>query len=135
MTEAEAELSRRIGLRLRAARQARRFSLVELAARTNGHYSKSRISNYEQGLRRLSVEGAECLAEALGNVNAAYLLCVNEDEATNFTQDELLLLDLFRETDVVSKRFLLICAEAVKRCTPPPPEVDRGAAGESGLRA
>jgi len=82
MTEAEAELSHRIGLRLRAARQARRFSLAELAARTNGHYSKSRISNYEQGLRRISVEGAECLAKALGNVNAAYLLCVNDDEAT-----------------------------------------------------
>ena len=135
MTDTEIELTRQIGERLRAARQARRFSLAELAARTKGVYSKSRISNYEQGLRRLSVEGAHCLAEALGNVSAAYLLCVNEDKATEFSPDELLLLDLFRENDAVSKRFLLICAEAVKHYTPPQSAGDQGGVEERGSSA
>ena len=44
-----------------------------MAERTDGAYSKSRISNYEQGLRRLSVEAAQVVGAALGNVMGAYL--------------------------------------------------------------
>jgi len=42
------------------------LSLSQLAALTDGLYSKSRISNYEQGLRRPSIEAARTLAAALG---------------------------------------------------------------------
>ncbi|WP_295541173.1 helix-turn-helix domain-containing protein [uncultured Thiohalocapsa sp.] len=128
MNDSEQELTRRIGLRLRAARHARRLSLAELAELTDGVYSKSRISNYEQGIRRLSVEGAQSLARALGNVSAAYLLCLNEDEATSFTEDELLLLDVFRQVDAPSRRFVLTCAEAVQHQPPPSPAGNRGRA-------
>lgn len=46
-----------IGLRLRTEHQRRRLSLSQLAARTDDTLSKSRISNYEQGIRRLGLEG------------------------------------------------------------------------------
>ncbi|WP_367268205.1 helix-turn-helix domain-containing protein [uncultured Thiohalocapsa sp.] len=52
--------------------------MKDLAERTDGAYSKSRISNYEQGLRRLSVEAAQAVGAALGNVMGAYLLCLHE---------------------------------------------------------
>ena len=48
----EMDLSTKIGLRLRAARNAQKLPLSALAARTGGALSRSRISNYEQGLRR-----------------------------------------------------------------------------------
>lgn len=79
MTKPEHTLNHAMGARLRAARQERSLSLSQLAEETGGEYSKSRISNYEQGLRRMSVEAALALAKALGNVTAAYLLCVDDD--------------------------------------------------------
>jgi transcriptional regulator with XRE-family HTH domain len=88
-----------MGARLRAARQDRGLSLSGLAEETGGHYSKSRISNYEQGLRRMSVEAALALAEALGNVSAAHLLCVEEDATAARNPDEIRLLTAFRAKD------------------------------------
>jgi transcriptional regulator with XRE-family HTH domain len=82
MKDADRALTKAIGERLRAARHARGLSLSALAALTDGLYSKSRISNYEQGLRRLNSEGAEVLAAALGNVTAAQLLGLDEEDAT-----------------------------------------------------
>ena len=48
----DGDLAHSISARLRAARQARGVSLSQLSALTDGALSKSRISNYEQGLRR-----------------------------------------------------------------------------------
>ena len=59
--------------------------------------SKSRISNYEQGLQRLGIEEAQALARALGTVSAVYLLCL-DDEAF-LVVEELKLLRCFRGTD------------------------------------
>lgn len=81
MNDADRALKKAIGERLRAARHARGLSLSALAALTDGLYSKSRISNYEQGLRRLNNEGAEVLAAALGNVTAAQLLGLDEEDS------------------------------------------------------
>jgi transcriptional regulator with XRE-family HTH domain len=115
MTEAEQALNRAIGERLRAARQARGLSLSELGRLTGGQYGKSRISNYEQGLRRLGIEGALALAEALGNVSAAHLLCVEEGADEVLAADELRLLDAFRRTDEDGRRRVLDCADGVSR--------------------
>jgi transcriptional regulator with XRE-family HTH domain len=70
------ELSRseQIGLRLASTRIRHGWSIEELAQHTNGAISKSRISNFEAGLRRPDIEIAEILATAFGDVSAAWLL-------------------------------------------------------------
>ena len=96
-TEAENELTREIGERLRYARHSKGLSLGQLSELTGGALSKSRISNYEQGIRRLSIEAARLLAEAFGTCTPAYLLCV--DGAMNLTADEIDLIQTYRQTD------------------------------------
>jgi transcriptional regulator with XRE-family HTH domain len=113
ITDSERALNREIGARLRAARQARRLSLTELAALTGGLYSRSRISNYEQGIRRLSNEGAEEMAAALGNVTAAHLLCLDKDGEQMLSADEQQLVDAFRRTDDDGRRRVLGIAGCV----------------------
>ena len=78
--------------RFRAAREARGLGLSQLSALTDGALSKSRISNYEQGLRRLSAEPAHILALALGNVSSDYLLCGEERPGEDHDEERLLLL-------------------------------------------
>ena len=72
------DLTKRIGQRLRAARQDQKLSLSELSGRTES-LSKSRISNYEQGTRRPSLEVAEQLASLLG-VKVTWLLVIEESK-------------------------------------------------------
>ncbi|NBC14985.1 MAG: helix-turn-helix domain-containing protein, partial [Gammaproteobacteria bacterium] len=119
MTDSELELTRDIGRRLRAARHERGLSLSELAALTDGLYSKSRISNYEQGLRRPSIEAAQVLAEALVIVSAAQLLGVEGGEGNALSAEEMRLLDAFRRVDADWRRRLLDIAEAVQLEPPP----------------
>jgi len=119
MTDSEHELTRDIGHRLRAARHERGLSLSELAALTDGLYSKSRISNYEQGIRRPSIEAAQVLAEALVIVSAAQLLGVEGGEGNALSAEETRLLDAFRRVDADWRRRLLDIAEAVQLDPPP----------------
>jgi transcriptional regulator with XRE-family HTH domain len=97
MPRTSADLSMLIGSRLRAARKALGLSLTDLAARTGGALTKSRISNYEQGLRRMGVEEARMLATALGTVSAAYLLCL--EDSGFLVEEEQRLLERYRRTD------------------------------------
>lgn len=108
----------RIGARLRAARRAGGQTLAELARRTGDIYSRSRISNYEQGLRRLSVEAAIALADALGTVSAAHLLELEANGPAMISADEQRLLAAFRRTDNDGRRRVLDCAGAVVATTP-----------------
>lgn len=101
------DLTKRIGQRLRAARHAQRLSLAELSSRTRS-LSKSRISNYEQGIRRMGIEEAQELAWALGNVTPAYLLCL--DDLGPFSDQELELIRHFRRTDERGREMLLALA-------------------------
>ena len=119
MTDSELELTREIGRRLRAARQERGLSLSQLAALTDGLYSKSRISNYEQGLRRPSIEAARTLAEALLIVSAVQLLGLEGGEDDALSKDEKRLLDAFRRADADWRCRLLDIAEAVQLNPPP----------------
>ncbi|NBC15057.1 MAG: helix-turn-helix domain-containing protein, partial [Gammaproteobacteria bacterium] len=91
MADSERELTREIGQRVRAARHERGLSLAQLAALTDGLYSKSRISNYEQGLRRPSIEAARTLADALVIVSAAQLLGVEGGEDNALSAGEMRL--------------------------------------------
>jgi hypothetical protein len=80
---------------------------------TDGAYSKSRISNYGQGLRRLSVEAAQTLAEVLGVVSAAHLLFV-EDDPPALSDEETELLGSFPAADAEGRAWLLACARRAR---------------------
>jgi transcriptional regulator with XRE-family HTH domain len=95
-TEPVADLTHRIGARLRQARHDLGLSLSELAECT-GCYSKSRISNYEQGLRRMGLEESLILASALGTVSATWLLCL--DDTPTLAAQEAELIGRYRATD------------------------------------
>jgi transcriptional regulator with XRE-family HTH domain len=110
MTETESARTRRIGERLRQARHDQGLSLSELAERT-GCYSKSRISNYEQGLRRMGLEEALVLSDALGHVSATYLLCL--DDTPPLTPEESDLLARYRATDDAGRAQLKELAESL----------------------
>lgn len=102
------DLTKKIGLRVREERNRQRLSLAALCVRTGGVLSKSRISNYEQGLRRLGLEEAQALSTALG-VSATYLLCL--DDAGFLSEEEQWLLELFRKADVRGRATLLALAK------------------------
>jgi transcriptional regulator with XRE-family HTH domain len=97
MTDSQISLTRAIGERLRYARESAGMSLSALSERTGGRLSKSRISNYELGLRRMSIETARILAEAFGTVTPTYLLCL--EDPMGLTPDELELLAQYRASD------------------------------------
>ncbi|WP_058554375.1 helix-turn-helix domain-containing protein [Thiohalocapsa sp. ML1] len=89
-------LNKQIGQRLRSARLAHKYSLAELASRTRT-LSKSRISNYEQGIRRMGIEEAQELSEALEGITPAYLLCL--DDTSPLSEEEWQLIQRYRRTD------------------------------------
>lgn len=105
MINNEQGLTQRIGLRLRAVRHAQGLSLMQLSERTSGSLSKSRISNYEQGIRRMGLEEAQTLSAALGSVTPAYLLCL--DDIGFLNEQEQSLLDSFRRADARGRKALL----------------------------
>ena len=103
------ELTKKIGKRLRDARKAQKLSLAALGARTNA-LSKSRISNYEQGIRRMGLEEAQELARALGTVSATYLLCL--DDKGLFSERERDLIECYRRTGSEGKDMIWRVAES-----------------------
>lgn len=102
-------LNKKIGQRLRGVRIAQKLSLSDLAARTKT-LSKSRISNYEQGIRRMGLEEAQELAEALEGCTPSYLLCL--DDTAPLTSAELMLIERYRGTDERGKDTILQIAES-----------------------
>ena len=72
-----------IGERVRYARGAADLSLQGLSDLINketGHFlSKARISNYEQGIRRPSIEAGAVICAALKR-DLEWLMCINEAE-------------------------------------------------------
>lgn len=103
------DLTKRIGQRLRSARHEQKLSLADLSARTQS-LSKSRISNYEQGIRRMGLEEAHELSVALGTVTPTYLLCL--DDRGPLSDRELELIDHFRRTDARGRDTLLKLAQS-----------------------
>jgi transcriptional regulator with XRE-family HTH domain len=76
-----------MGERLRAARLARGFTLVALAARTEGRLSSEVLGHYERGRNQPRAGDLKMLSRILGK-RAAYLYGLEEPEQTR-------LLDLF----------------------------------------
>lgn len=114
MPRTEPDLTQRIGARLRAARHEQGLSLMQLSERTAGTLSKSRISNYEQGIRRMGLEEAQTLSTALGSVTASYLLCLDEDGL--LSEQEQALLGHFRQANARGRKALLkSAAELVEK--------------------
>ena len=103
-------LSAAIGLRLRDERHRQKISLSQLAALTDDILSKSRISNYEQGIRRMGIEEAVILGRALGGVSPAYLLCLEDSDP--LPRDELNLLALYRASDQRGRSMIASVAES-----------------------
>jgi transcriptional regulator with XRE-family HTH domain len=118
-TTTDNALTQDIALRLRYVRESQGLSLAELSERTGGELSKSRISNYEQGIRRISIEAARTLAEAFGTVSATYLLCL--DDPMHLTPDEIELIRKYRDTDGKGRALIVQKAQA---------EVERAAVDE-----
>lgn len=110
MTESQSNLTARIGLRIRAERERRRLSLSQLSEKTDHALSKSRISNYEHGIRRVGLEEAQALAAAFEDVSTEYLLCLNDDNA--LTQQERELIEYFRRADDEGRRAILAVARS-----------------------
>jgi transcriptional regulator with XRE-family HTH domain len=106
---AESDLTKKIGQRLRSARQAQGLSLSELSTLT-GVLSKSRISNYEQGIRRMGLEEAQQLSSALVSVTPTYLLCLEDTDP--LSNEERVLVDRFRQADSRGRETILKVAEA-----------------------
>jgi transcriptional regulator with XRE-family HTH domain len=104
------ELSSAIGLRLRAERHRLKLSLSQLSALTGDTLAKSRISNYEQGIRRLGLEESMILARALGDVSPVYLLCLEDNDP--LSSDELNLLALYRASDKRGRTMIVQTARA-----------------------
>ena len=109
-TEPAADLTHRIGARLRQARHDLGLSLSELAERTS-RYSKSRISNYEQGLRRMGLEESVILATALGTVSPTWLLCL--DDTPLLATAEAELIGRYRATDDAGRARLRELAQSL----------------------
>ena len=93
--------------RIKEYRLKRGLSTTELSRRTKDEFSPSRISNYETGVRSLTVDGAKKLSPYLG-ATPAQLLGLNEqffsDVKLGEHQEELLTLlsqlSLQGDTDV-----------------------------------
>lgn len=98
------DLTKRIGQRLRAARHDQKLSLSEFSSRTES-LSKSRISNYEQGIRRMGLEEAQELSVALGTVTPTYLLCLEDTDPLSAREREL--VEFFRQADDRGKETIL----------------------------
>lgn len=113
---AKLDLTKQIGQRLRSARQAQGLSLSELSNLT-GALSKSRISNYEQGIRRMGLEEARQLATALVSVTPTYLLCLEDTDP--LSKDERILVERYRQADPRGRETILKVAEAQSSYHPP----------------
>lgn len=75
----EIDRNKRIGTRIRMTRERHGLHITDVANRTAGLISTSRIANYERGIRRPDIEDAEALAAAFGDVSPAWLLTLEED--------------------------------------------------------
>ena len=77
--------------RIRSLRKSAKLTLDALSVATGRKLTTSRIANYESGIRKLKVEQAIVLAQAL-NVTPQYLLGLEDSEHFTDAQKQFLLL-------------------------------------------
>jgi transcriptional regulator with XRE-family HTH domain len=102
------------GRRLKEARLKRKLKLREVCEQIPG-LEKTTLSNWENGIRLVSIEDAKKLAEVY-KVSAAYLLTLEDAQ----TQKEKVLLEYYRACDERGQATVLRAAE-----------LERGYANES----
>lgn len=127
------------GRRLKGAREAKGWTLLELSKRTGGLLSSSRLGNYEQGTRMLGIREALALHGVLG-VQPAYLLCVDVGDEEMTPQENELLRDFRalpeRDRNDYARR-IGVLALAYKEAVPDErlsPEVRKGAPRRSAQK-
>jgi len=96
---------RLVGLRIQAARKARGWSLREMCDHTDW-LEKSRLGNWESGLRMIGLDEAKIVAKLLG-VTTEHILCLDDS-----TLEEAQLVAHFRACDERGKRLLMKTAES-----------------------
>jgi transcriptional regulator with XRE-family HTH domain len=109
--KAKKKLTIQIGERLRAERKRHKLSRPKLSERAGNKPSKSRITDFEKGNRRMDLESAVGLAKALGDVTPVYLLCL-EDYSEPLSEDERTLVLNYRLADDRGRATLLKLSQA-----------------------
>jgi transcriptional regulator with XRE-family HTH domain len=104
-------------LRLRAARDLRELSQLELAARA--HLQQAAVSHYESGARRPSLRNLRRLAEAL-EVTTDYLVGRSESPEPLPSPDEPLFQDFGRLTIADRELARQLVAQLARRSEPGP---------------
>lgn len=94
------------GRRIKAAREALGMTLQDVCGKVPG-LTVSRLSNWEQGLRMISVEQAKRLGPVF-KVSPEYILTLQDETGL----EESKLLELFRNADARGKRELFRYAES-----------------------
>lgn len=84
------DFPKEIGRRIKAARNEKGWSLVELSRQTNDLLSDTRIGNYETGFRSPGPPEAVILAKALGK-RPAYLMAIDDAQLPIFPKEEELI--------------------------------------------
>ncbi len=103
--------------RLRAAREMRRFSQLELAERAR--LQQAAVSHYESGVRRPSLRNLRSLAEAL-EVTTDYLVGRSESPEPLPSPDESLFTDFQRLTAADRELARQLVAQLARRSAPEP---------------
>ena len=102
--------------RLQAARMNAGYSLTGLSKALDGKLIASRISNYEQGIRAMSVEVGLLLSGALG-ISATYLLGLDDkpdDAFDSLSDDQKQLFKLLNKVQQQSEDGLLQVTRMIK---------------------
>ncbi|BAQ84188.1 putative transcriptional regulator [uncultured Mediterranean phage uvMED] len=102
--------------RLQKARINAGYSLTGLSKAVDGKLIPSRISNYEQGIRAMSVEVGLLLSEALG-ISATYLLGLDhkpDDAFDSLSDDQKQLFRLLNKVQQQSQDDLLQVTRMIK---------------------
>lgn len=79
---------KRIGGRIREARDESGLTLEEVSKRTSGVLKPSRLNNYEKGIRLLKPKEASVLA-GVYKKDVAWLMCLEGDDMTDQERDLL----------------------------------------------
>ena len=90
------DMKKKVGTRLKAARDAVKLTLEQVCARGPG-LLVSRLGNWEQGTRMIPNEFAQKLAPIYG-VRAAWLVYLEEEDGSDIKKQKL--DDLYSQIDV-----------------------------------
>lgn len=110
------DIRKKTAKRLQTARMNAGYSLTGLSKALDGKLIASRISNYEQGIRAMSVEVGLLLSQTLG-ISATYLLGLDDkpdDAFDSLSDDQKQLFKLLNKVQQQSDDDLLQVTRMIK---------------------